>query len=120
MLKTTTRLSNCFLRNSRSSGGLAWRGFSEAARSTLTDEMIKPRRQKHKVPQKRCILILRFMAWLIFSNCDRASKLLNELKYYELEKLKNGREWPRICSGDAIEIKVIILQNLIGIFSVDS
>lgn len=36
----------------------------------------------------------------------RASKLLNELKSVEFEKLRNGREWPQIRAGDAIEVQV--------------
>lgn len=43
-------------------------------------------RLKHRVPVKR------------------ASKLLNELKVEEFQKLKNGRKWPQIKPGDAIEI----------------
>lgn len=42
----------------------------------------------------------------------RASKLLNELKSVEYEKLRNGREWPQIRAGDAIEVKVSLLSTL--------
>jgi ribosomal protein L19 len=43
-------------------------------------------REKHKVPQKR------------------ASSLLNILRNEEFDKLKNGRVWPDIRAGDAIEV----------------
>jgi ribosomal protein L19 len=35
---------------------------------------------------------------------DRASKLLNELKNEEFEKLKAGRSFPEIRAGDSVEI----------------
>mmetsp|Transcript_23016 Transcript_23016/g.33673 ORF Transcript_23016/g.33673 Transcript_23016/m.33673 type:complete len:168 (+) Transcript_23016:97-600(+) len=44
-------------------------------------------RMKHRVPKKR------------------ASKLHLQLKLEAFEKLKNGRQWPEIKAGDAVEIK---------------
>ena len=41
---------------------------------------------KHKPPQKL------------------ASTLLSQLRTQEFEKLRNGREWPRILAGDSIQI----------------
>ena len=35
----------------------------------------------------------------------RASKLLNELKAEEFEKLKNGRTFPKIKAGDSVQIE---------------
>ena len=62
---------------------MAFRVFSARALSTTGTQAPK---QKHKIPQKR------------------ASSLLNILRNEEFEKLKNGREWPRIQAGDSIEI----------------
>ena len=61
----------------------AFQVFSARALSTTSTQAP---RQKHKIPQKR------------------ASSLLNMLRNEEYEKLKNGREWPRIQAGDSIEI----------------
>ncbi len=36
----------------------------------------------------------------------RASKLLNELRNKEFNKLKNNRSWPSISAGDSVEIEV--------------
>ena len=61
----------------------AFRIISNRVLSTTVTQAPK---QKHKIPQKR------------------ASSLLNTLRTEEFEKLKNGREWPRIQAGDSIEI----------------
>ena len=67
----------------RVSNGLPFQSLRAQALSTSTSQ---PPRQKHKIPQKR------------------ASKLLNTLRNEEFDRLKNGREWPRILAGDSIEI----------------
>eukprot|EP01039_Chlorochromonas_danica_P006047 gene6047-6660_t len=60
---------------------------AEAVASSAEAAVVPPRRVKHRIPQKR------------------ASKLLNELRIEEFEKLKNGREYPRIRAGDSIQIE---------------
>lgn len=63
------------------------KAFSAEATKSANDQESSEKRQKHRIPVKR------------------ASKLLNELKVEEFERLKNGRQWPEFRAGDAIEIE---------------
>ena len=63
------------------------KAFSAEAAKSASGQESSEKHQKHRIPVKR------------------ASKLLNELKVEEFNRLKNGREWPEFRAGDAIEIE---------------
>ena len=71
---------------------------------------LRGRGQSIKYLRKGNYLFIMWLIMFIDTFIYRASKLHNELKNVEFEKLKNGREWPQVRAGDAIEVKVCFLK----------
>jgi hypothetical protein len=113
-MNVRTKISWQNIRNCQLTASFISRSSSNAAATTVADNTVSPdtpKKVKHRVPQKRCVHLLSiYMSLLLCIHFyfvdNRASKLLNELKTIEFDKLKNGRDWPLFRAGDAIEVKV--------------
>lgn len=74
----------------------------------VSTQTLRPAYVKHKIPEKRSFLHVSVHRQLvivyIFILFLRASSLMNILRNEELQRLKNGREWPEIKPGDSISI----------------
>jgi hypothetical protein len=65
-----------------------------------------PTRVKHKIPWKRLVFSHLIDIPIFFNLLEHsASKLHGELLREEYNNLKNGRQWPEINPGDAVEVE---------------
>jgi hypothetical protein len=115
------------------SGPLLLRSFSRDLRAALTQPPPVANHfpaTKHKIPQKRCanalcrdvrgtgwFMLMMVWLWVCGFGGRRASFLMSQLQKTELEKLKDGREWPEFRAGDAIEVWVRNMSCVMLIFA---